>query len=77
MTAVCGYNDDFALAVLAAATGAGIVVPDQLAVIGVDDVDAGRLVVPALSTVDYEFDVLARYAAIVGETCHQLEVGAK
>lgn len=65
VTAVCGYNDDFALAVLAAATGAGIVVPDQLAVIGVDDVDAGRLVVPALSTVDYEFDVLARYTATV------------
>ena len=51
VTAVAAYNDEVALAVLGAAQSEGIGVPDELAVIGVDDLHAGRLVVPALTTV--------------------------
>jgi DNA-binding LacI/PurR family transcriptional regulator len=51
VTAVAAYNDEVAMAVLGAAQLEGVGVPDELAVIGVDDLPAGRLVVPALTTV--------------------------
>jgi len=51
VTAVAGHNDDTAIPVLAAAAAAGFVVPDDLAVIGIDDTLMARLTVPPLSTV--------------------------
>jgi DNA-binding LacI/PurR family transcriptional regulator len=54
--AVCAFNDDVALAVLSAAHGAGIPVPDSLAVIGVDDAPAARTSCPALTTVRADLD---------------------
>lgn len=63
VTAVCGFNDHYALAIMQAAASAGIDVPGQLAVIGVDDIEAGRLVTPTLSTVAYEIGTIARFAA--------------
>jgi len=51
VTAVAAYNDEVALAVLGAAQTERIRVPEDLAIIGVDDLRAGRLVVPALTTV--------------------------
>ncbi|MCX7522521.1 LacI family DNA-binding transcriptional regulator [Microbacterium sp. STN6] len=49
--AVCAYNDDVALQVLAAAADAGITVPDAFGVIGVDDTFAARYSTPALTSV--------------------------
>ena len=63
VTAVCGYNDEYALGVLHAATTAGLDVPGQLAIIGVDDIEAGLFTIPTLSTVTYEIAAIARYAA--------------
>lgn len=53
--AVVCYNDDVALRVLAAARRSGIRVPEDLAVIGVDDLPFAALCVPALTTVRQTF----------------------
>lgn len=50
-TAVFCANDLMAIGALDAARRRGIDVPNQLAVIGVDDIDAASLVTPALTTV--------------------------
>jgi DNA-binding LacI/PurR family transcriptional regulator len=63
VTAVAAYNDDLALAVLAGARSAGLRVPDDIAVVGVDDVPAARLASPALSTVCQVVDAQAGYVA--------------
>lgn len=51
VTAVCSYNDDVALAVLAGLRLSGLDAPRDLAVIGIDDIPAAGLAVPALTTV--------------------------
>jgi DNA-binding LacI/PurR family transcriptional regulator len=51
VTGVCGYNDEVALAVLAGLRELGFTAPADLAVVGVDDIPAGRLSAPPLSTV--------------------------
>ena len=53
VTAVCAYNDEIAISVLAGAWRAGIAVPEDLAVIGIDDIPAARIAVPPLSTVRF------------------------
>lgn len=50
-TAVFAANDLMAIGALDAARAAGLSVPGDLAVLGVDDIDAASLVSPALSTV--------------------------
>lgn len=53
---VCCYNDDVAIAILAAARELGLSVPDQIAVVGVDFTAVGQLVDPPITSVaiDYE-----------------------
>jgi DNA-binding LacI/PurR family transcriptional regulator len=51
VTAVCAFNDEVALAVLAGVRLAGLAVPAGLAVIGVDDIPPARLAAPPLTTV--------------------------
>jgi DNA-binding LacI/PurR family transcriptional regulator len=51
VTGVCAYNDEVALAVLAGIRADGPDPSADLAVIGVDDIPAGRLAAPALTTV--------------------------
>jgi DNA-binding LacI/PurR family transcriptional regulator len=67
-TAICSYNDEMALAVLAAARVRGVRVPEDLAVIGIDDDPAGRLSSPSLSTMDRDWVEFARNisASLVG-----------
>lgn len=47
---VCAYNDDVALGVLAAAHRIGVRVPEDIAVVGVDDSRAASSAIPALSS---------------------------
>ena len=48
---VCCYNDDVAIAVIAAARELGLTVPQQVAVIGVDNTEIGQLISPRLTSV--------------------------
>jgi DNA-binding LacI/PurR family transcriptional regulator len=48
---VCCYNDDVAIAVLAAARVLGLTVPDDVAVVGVDHTEIGALVDPPLTSI--------------------------
>jgi len=63
VTGVCAYNDDVALAVLAGMRRLGLRAPADLAVIGVDDIPAARLAVPALTTVTTDQAALAAHLA--------------
>ncbi len=49
--AICGYNDDYALPILSALVDAGVRVPSEVMVIGIDDVPASRATTPSLSSV--------------------------
>ena len=51
-TAICAYNDVIAYAVLAGIRDSGLVVPGDIAVIGVDNDPIGSLVEPSLTTID-------------------------
>ncbi len=63
VTAVAAFNDLTALAVLAAAATQGVRVPDDLALIGVDDLSIASLSAPALTTVAINFDLLGHLLA--------------
>ncbi len=63
VTAVCAYNDEVALAVLAGLRRAGLAAPAGLAVIGVDDIPAARLADPPLTTVTTDQAEVAAHLA--------------
>ena len=50
--AVFAMNDELALGAMRVLQEAGLVIPDDVAVIGFDDVDEGRYSLPSLTTVD-------------------------
>jgi DNA-binding LacI/PurR family transcriptional regulator len=63
VTAVAAYNDEVALAVLSGLRAEGLRTPQDVAVIGVDDIPAARLAAPALTTIWQAIDAQARYLA--------------
>jgi DNA-binding LacI/PurR family transcriptional regulator len=63
VTGVCAYNDEVGLAVLAGMRPDGLDAPADLAVIGVDDIPAGRLAAPALTTVTTDQVAVAAHLA--------------
>ena len=52
--AVCAYNDDVAIAIIAAARRLGLDVPSHVGVLGVDHTRIGQLVSPRLATVQID-----------------------
>jgi DNA-binding LacI/PurR family transcriptional regulator len=60
--AVFCYNDLLALGAIRALTRAGLRVPDDVAVIGVDDIEEGQYSTPSLTTVAPDKGVIARRA---------------
>ena len=52
---ICCYNDEVAIAAIAAARELGRAVPDQVAVVGADHTSIGQLVTPRLTTVRIDF----------------------
>lgn len=60
--ALVAANDLMALGAIEVLQAAGIRVPDEIAVVGFDDVDESRLVIPQLTTVRQPFHVLGREA---------------
>ncbi|MFC9689191.1 LacI family DNA-binding transcriptional regulator [Kribbella sp. NPDC056951] len=59
MTAVFVANDDMAIGVLRAFGEAGLRVPDDVSIVGTDDIPAARYLRPSLTTVAQDFDTVA------------------
>ncbi|NEA98757.1 LacI family DNA-binding transcriptional regulator [Streptomyces sp. SID13726] len=77
VTGVCAFNDDVALAVLAGLAHLGLRAPDDLAVIGVDDISYAALSQPPLTTIVRDTDAIARnMARRLVETLDRREVTA-
>lgn len=72
-TAVCAFSDDVAVALLAALHATGVRVPDQVAVIGVDDIPVAAAVSPCLTTVTWPREAFGESLA---ETVRALLDGA-
>ncbi|MER7687153.1 LacI family DNA-binding transcriptional regulator [Streptomyces sp. NPDC097610] len=73
VTAVCAYNDEYAIALLAAMKQIGLTAPGDLAVVGVDDIPVARFAQPALSTVYVDLHEAGRQGAeaVVAGLRHQ------
>jgi DNA-binding LacI/PurR family transcriptional regulator len=60
VTAVFAANDDMAIGVIRALTEAGVRVPDEVSVVGYDDIPVAAYVTPPLTTVRQPFDAVAK-----------------
>ena len=61
-TAIFAFNDNHAIGVLQAARTRGLVVPDDLSVVGFDDVEHATIVTPTLTTVRQPLAEMGRTA---------------
>lgn len=62
-TAIFASNDMIAFGALSALNERGILVPDQISLMGVDDVDYAKLVYPSLTTIDQSAYELGQISA--------------
>lgn len=60
VTAVCAFNDETAIALLAGLRERGLAAPADLAVVGVDDIPTARLSAPPLTTVGFDLREVGR-----------------
>jgi len=60
VTAVFAANDDMAIGLIRALTEAGLRVPDDVSVVGFDDIHVAAYVTPPLTTVRQPFDAVAQ-----------------
>lgn len=65
--AVLAYNDDYALLALRSLIDAGVRVPDDVAVIGCDNLPVAGLFTPRLTTVDVDMSALG---TLIADTLH-------
>lgn len=61
--AIACYNDDIAIALLSAAMMRGRLIPEELALIGMDNTPLSQVVVPRLTTIDYPASEAAHLTA--------------
>ncbi|MBO2448693.1 LacI family DNA-binding transcriptional regulator [Actinomadura barringtoniae] len=59
ITGVCAFNDEYAFTFLAGMRAAGLAAPDDLAVVGVDDIPLAQLAAPPLTTVRQDMRIVA------------------
>lgn len=62
-TAIVAFNDKVAIGAMQAATERGLRVPDDLSVVGFDDLELSRVVTPRLTTVRQPLEEMARMGA--------------
>jgi DNA-binding LacI/PurR family transcriptional regulator len=76
--AVFAFNDLTAIGVLRACYDRGIQVPEDVAVIGFDDLEEGRYAVPALSTISPDKDFIGQTAVglLVERLAHSAQGGS-
>ena len=67
--ALLAYNDDYALLALRALVNAGVRVPDDIAVIGCDNLPVAELFTPRLTTVDVDMRALG---VLIADALHQI-----
>ena len=63
VTAVCAYNDETGMAVLAGMHLRGLRAPDDIAVIGVGDIAAAPVSIPPLTTIGLDYGETGREVA--------------
>lgn len=61
-TAICAFNDNIAIGAIQAARARGLRVPEDLSVVGFDDVEHATIVTPALTTVRQPLAEMGRTA---------------
>ncbi|MGW2326884.1 LacI family DNA-binding transcriptional regulator [Streptomyces sp. NPDC001700] len=71
VTAVFAANDDMAIGVMRGLSEAGRAVPDQVSVVGYDDIPSAAYLSPPLTTVSQDFDTVAAHGLDL--LAHQLE----
>jgi len=69
VTAVCAFSDEVAFAVLAGMRQAGLAAPDDVAVVGVDDIPMAKFAAPPLSTVSIDLAEAGRHRAEAVVAC--------
>lgn len=62
VTAVVAANDEVAVGILRACSELGVAVPEQLSVVGFDDIPLAAWLIPGLTTVRQDFDALGSTA---------------
>jgi LacI family transcriptional regulator/LacI family repressor for deo operon, udp, cdd, tsx, nupC, and nupG len=67
-TAIFCYNDVVAIGLLAACRRQGVAVPDQLAVVGFDDIESALYVTPPLTTISQPLLTLGQLASTAADT---------
>jgi len=73
VTAVCCFNDLFAAATTAAAARVGLGVPEDLAVVGIDDEPLGGMLSPTLTTVRFDYGGVGEH--VRARLRHELDRG--
>ena len=69
VSAVLAFNDQMALGILAGLTNLGIAVPDDISVVGFDDVPMAAMVAPPLTTISLPTSAVGAVAvAMLGES---------
>ncbi|WP_416971746.1 LacI family DNA-binding transcriptional regulator [Streptomyces sp. 4F14] len=63
VSGVCAFNDEHAVALLATLREMGLSVPEDLAVVGADDIPMARFAAPPLSTVYFDLQEAGRHRA--------------
>ncbi|MEV1170265.1 substrate-binding domain-containing protein [Nonomuraea sp. NPDC049784] len=63
VTAVCAYNDEVAIALLAGMRRAKLAAPGDLAVMGADDIPLAQVADPPLSTIAFDLEKVGRSLA--------------
>ncbi|CAM5640364.1 LacI family transcriptional regulator [Streptomyces avidinii] len=71
LDAVFAYNDEYAMLLMRAFQDTGLRVPEDVAVIGADDLLIGRLLRPRLSTVQIEMPTGERLAGLVDQAVRE------
>ncbi|MGW7694598.1 LacI family DNA-binding transcriptional regulator [Streptomyces asiaticus] len=71
VTAVFAANDDMAIGVIHGLAEAGLAVPEQVSVVGYDDIPAAAYLSPPLTTVSQDFDTVAAHGLDL--LVHQME----